>query len=175
MSSVRSRRQPTISRTPVSLAASMGAHDAGETVAVDDADRLDTEHGRLRQTVPRRTKRRAGRKSATSPAARHSVASSSSEHPMQEPVVSAGLAVLAITGTKDPIAFAGIILDLEIIAHGCQFGIALPPLAEDALRPVGTPDPAPDAAPGEATGMISSSAMVSISSGCASSRVGRGQ
>ena len=48
----------------------------------------------------------------------------------------AGLGILAIAGAIDPVALARLVLDPEIVPHRDQLGIALPPFAEDPLRPV---------------------------------------
>ena len=62
----------------------------------------------------------------------------------------AGGGILAVAGTVDPEALAGVVLDLEIVPHRDQLGIAFPPFAEHALGAVGALHAAADAAPGEA-------------------------
>ena len=64
----------------------------------------------------------------------------------------AGHLVLAVAGAIDPEPLAAFVLDLEVIPHRDQLGVALPPLAKDAFGPVGAPDAAADAAPGEGHG-----------------------
>ena len=64
----------------------------------------------------------------------------------------AGHLVLAVAGAIDPEPLAGLVLDPEVVPYRDQFGVALPPLAKDAFGPVGAPDAAADAAPGEGHG-----------------------
>ena len=54
----------------------------------------------------------------------------------------AGGRILAIAGAEDPEAFAGIVLDPEIVPHSDELGIAFPPFPEDALGAVGPANPA---------------------------------
>jgi len=61
-----------------------------------------------------------------------------------------GGGVLAVASAVDPIALARLVLDLKIVAHRRQFGVAFPPFAKDALRTIGAHHAAADAAPGEA-------------------------
>ena len=60
--------------------------------------------------------------------------------------MAAGVGMFAIAGAKDPEARAGLVLDLEGVAHRRQLGVARPPFTEDPLRTVGAPHAAPDAA-----------------------------
>ena len=85
--------------------------------------------------------------------------------------------VLAVASAIEPEALARLVLDLEIVAHRGQFGIALPPFAEHALGTVGALHAAAHAAPGEAgrADDRASSATVSIGSGGGNRRAGRGQ
>src|SRR6516165_12055275 len=66
---------------------------------------------------------------------------------MQEPAMRSSGGILAVARSEDPVALASVILDPKIVPHGPQLSVALPPLAKDALRPIGalyaTPDPAP--------------------------------
>ena len=48
-----------------------------------------------------------------------------------------GGGVLAVASAVDPIALARLVLDLKIVAHRRQFGVAFPPFAKDALRTIG--------------------------------------
>ena len=61
-----------------------------------------------------------------------------------------GCGILTITSAVNPEPFARFILNPKIIPHSGKLSIALPPLAEYPLRPVGAFDPAPDTTPGEA-------------------------
>ena len=67
-----------------------------------------------------------------------------------------GCRVLAVTGAVDPVAFTGIVLDAEIVAHRDQLCVARPPFAEDALGAIGPFYPPPHTAPGEGNRRISS-------------------
>lgn len=81
--------------------------------------------------------------------------SRSSEDPVQEPAVAACLAVLAIACPEHPIALADLILDAEVVPHGDQFRIALPPFAEDPLGFIGAGHLAAEAPPDDpGRGMI---------------------
>ena len=142
----------------------MGADDAGEAVAVDDGQRLDAEDGGVREQFL------AGRCAAQEREMRcdlqFGIARRSSEDPVQEPLVGSGRGILAVAGAEDPEALAGIVLDLEIVAHRDQFGVALPPFAEDPLGTVGPPDPPAQPRQVKLTGGWSGSrATVSIGSG----------
>ena len=64
----------------------------------------------------------------------------------------AGHLVLAVASAIDPEPLAGLVLDPEVVPYRDQFGVALPPLAKDSLGPVGAPDAAAHAAPGEGHG-----------------------
>jgi hypothetical protein len=67
---------------------------------------------------------------------------------MQKPPLRSGFRVLAVASTINPETFSGVVLNPKIVPHGGKLGIAFPPFAEHALRAVGAPDPASDAAPG---------------------------
>ena len=73
----------------------------------------------------------------------------SSEDSVQEPALRAGQRILAIARAEDPVALAGVVLDLEVVPHGVSSAIALPPFAEDALGAVGPLHAPAHAAPGE--------------------------
>jgi hypothetical protein len=57
--------------------------------------------------------------------------------------------VFAVTGTIKPVAFAGVVLDPKIVSDGDQFGVALPPLSEHALRSIAPAQPTTHTTPGE--------------------------
>ena len=95
---------------------------------------------------------------------------------MQKPLVGSGRDILAVAGAKNPEAFTGIVLDLEVVPDRDQLGVALPPLAEHPLGTVGPLTRRRMPRQVKLTGGWSGSrAMVSISSGGAKSRAGRGQ
>ena len=71
---------------------------------------------------------------------------------MQEPTVRASHRVLAVAGAVNPEPLAGFVLDLEVIPHRDQLGVALPPLAEHAFGTVGALHAAADTTPGEGHG-----------------------
>src|SRR5690606_42032805 len=73
---------------------------------------------------------------------------------MHEPPVRACFRVLAVARPVDPVAFTRVILDPEVIPDRGELRVALPPLAEDALRSVRPPDSAAHAAPGEGDGRV---------------------
>src|SRR3546814_11106857 len=73
----------------------------------------------------------------------------SAKYPMQEPAMRAGRGVLAVAGAVDPEALADVILDPEIVAHGDQLCITLPPFAEQALGAICALHAPSDTAPGE--------------------------
>src|SRR3546814_13063751 len=73
----------------------------------------------------------------------------SSKYPMQEPAMRAGRGVLAVAGAVDPEALADVILDPEIVAHGDQTCITLPPFAEQALGAICALHAPSDTAPAE--------------------------
>src|SRR5690606_9848201 len=104
------------------------------------------------RTVPRRSSRPAGTRNATSPAIRYNARSC--EDPVQEPALRAAVLMLAVTGAKQPVALTGLVLDPEIISDRGHLGIALPPFAANALRPVGAPYAPAHAAPGEPDGWM---------------------
>lgn len=58
-------------------------------------------------------------------------------------------AVLAIARAENPVAFAGLILDAKVVAHGSEFRIALPPFAKNTLRAIGAGYASAYAPPGE--------------------------
>ena len=99
----------------------MGAHDAGQRVAVDDGERLDAEDGGVREQLLAGRRAPQEARNARSPAVRRSAARSS-EDPVQEPALRAGRGILAVAGAVDPVALAGIVLDPEIVAHRDQLG-----------------------------------------------------
>lgn len=45
-----------------------------------------------------------------------------------------GRGILPVAGTEDPVPFAVLILDLEIVPDRRELGVALPPFPEDAFR-----------------------------------------
>ena len=63
----------------------------------------------------------------------------SCEDAVQEPAVRGGRGVLTIAGAVDPEALPGFVLDLEVVAHGDQLGVAHPPLADLPLVRAATP------------------------------------
>jgi hypothetical protein len=73
---------------------------------------------------------------------------------MQKPLVGPGCGILAVASAKNPVALAGVVLDLKVVPDRDQFGVTLPPLPEYALWAVGPPDAAPDAPPGEIHGWM---------------------
>lgn len=75
-----------------------------------------------------------------------------SEEPMQKPAQIARRLVLAIAAAEQPVAAAGLILDLPVIAQRRGFGLMAPPLAGDALGAIGAADAAALALPGEGGG-----------------------
>src|ERR1044072_1913186 len=56
---------------------------------------------------------------------------------MDMPTEIAGAGIDAIASAKDPEASAGLILDLEIVAHRIGLAVRLPPFAVDSVRAVG--------------------------------------
>ncbi len=52
---------------------------------------------------------------------------------MEKPEVGSRCRILTVAGAKDPEPFAGIVLDLEVVAHRDQFRIPLPPFTEARL------------------------------------------
>ena len=78
----------------------------------------------------------------------------SSEDPVQEPALRAGQRVLSVTGAEDPVAFAGVVLDAEVISDRDQLRIAFPPFAKHALGAVGAFHAPAHAAPGEGYGWM---------------------
>src|SRR3546814_20482709 len=67
------------------------------------------------------------------PISRTGVLHISCEEPVQEPALAAGGAVHAVAVPEEPIARAGFVLDLEIIANAEKCGVAQMPFAIDAL------------------------------------------
>src|SRR3978361_1160452 len=104
------------------------------------------------KTVLRWMTLRARRRSAMCTGVRRN--EGSSEDPVQKPLMGPGCGVLAVASAKNPVALAGVVLDLEVVPDRDQFGVALPPFPEHALRAVGPPDAAPDATPGEIYGWM---------------------
>jgi hypothetical protein len=87
---------------------------------------------------------------------------------MQKPAMRAGRPVLAVAGAINPEALAGVVFDLEIIAHSPQLGITRSGPSARLTRRL-TPRQV------NATGGWSGkSAIASIGSGIGSKRAGRG-
>src|SRR5665213_3632781 len=88
-----------------------------------------------------------------SPAARHSGARSC-EKTVQEPAEIAGVGLFAVTAAEHPEPFAGVVLELEVVAHRVDLAVSPPPFAEDPLRPVRPLHPPANAAPSEGRGRL---------------------
>ena len=153
MPSARSRRQPTIRRTPVALAASwartMPARLLRSTIAsASMPSSAACANNSSQELAPRRNEKCEVHLQLG--VARGAHPKIPCRNQRCEPVAG----VLAVAGAIDPEALAGLVLDLEIVAHRDQLGVALPPFAEDALGAVGALHAAADAAPGEGDGRM---------------------
>src|SRR6185312_14390304 len=73
---------------------------------------------------------------------------------MQKPLLRTSLLILTVTRAEQPVAFARVILDLKIIAHGVLLSVRLPPFAKDAFRSVRARDAPAQAPPSEGRGRM---------------------
>ena len=118
--SFSSSRQPTISRTPVTFAASCARTMPARLLRSVSArasipSRAAWANSSSHELAPRRNEKCDAHLRARR---------SSSEHAVQEPALRAGAGILAVTVAEQPEALAGLGLDLEIVAHGGKLGVA---------------------------------------------------